>query len=416
LFQHVKKTLTRDPTREVFQAGMSASISDFYESVRSGVPPTSGGEQGAQVLEWCERAAAPVSGEEIVHPPPPEPGPARPGEVVLTGANGFIGRHLAEDLVGRGHPVTAVVRRSFPLPEVLSSGAEAGTIRLCRGSLEDRESMVRAIAGAEVVVHLATGSHASEEAMQSSMVDGSVALAEACLEAGVSRFIYVSSIAALYLGRDGGAEVIDDQVPPDPHPDRRDLYDRGKILTENALMRLFRERGLPLIIARPGIVLGPERALRHGGVGLWTTNSNCVGWGRGDHPMPFVLVSDVSYALARMADTSIAGLEGKAFNLCSSVDLSARDLIDELAHVTGRNLTYHPRALFRSMALEVGKWMVKKLTRHPNAEWPSWRDIKHRELRPRFSARGARELLGWQPVESRGAFLDQAIGWLRSDD
>ncbi len=126
-------------------------------------------------------------------------------------------------------------------------------------------------------------------------------MAEAALAAGVERFVYVSSIAALYCGPDCGRPLLDDSVETDPRPGGREIYSRGKMEAERALLTLHRERGLPLVIARPGVVLGEGTPLQHSGLGLWVRDNHCVGWGQGDHPLPVVGVDDVADALVRLA-------------------------------------------------------------------------------------------------------------------
>ncbi len=233
------------------------------------------------------------------------------------------------------------------------------------------------------------------------MVDGSVAVARAALAQGVRRFIYVSSIAALYAGADCGTPVIEDSLAVDPRPAGRDVYSRGKIAAEQALVALHREQGLPLVIVRPGVVLGPGKPMQHSGLGLWVKDNQCVGWGLGDHPLPLVTAEDVADGLARLALFAGDSLDGTALNLCSRVPLSARQVVDELARATGRKLIFHPRALWLSQGLEVGKWLVKKAGRR-DVPFPSYRDLKSRSLAPAFSSRTAREVLGWRPTRGAG--------------
>ncbi len=354
------------------------------------------------MLAWCEAVAAEVrrpradlrqgrDGQAPHRVPalPPPVGPARHGEIAVLGASGFIGRRLVAQLLAQGAPVTAVTRRPQGLPPELLAAAAPGSqalpLRVVAGRLEDPESLTAAIAGAEVVVHLATGSGETWEQVRRAMVDGSVAVARAALAQGVRRFVYVSSIAALYAGADCGTPVIEDSLAVDPRPAGRDVYSRGKIAAERALVALHREQGLPLVIVRPGVVLGPGKPMQHSGLGLWVKDNQCVGWGLGDHPLPLVTADDVADGLARLALFSGDSLDGTALNLCSRVPLSARQVVDELARATGRKLIFHPRALWLSQGLEVGKWLVKKAGRR-DVPFPSYRDLKSRSLAPAFSS------------------------------
>src|SRR5262249_6821659 len=152
--------------------------------------------------------------------------------------------------------------------------------------------------------------------------------------------VYVSSIAALYLGPDCGASVIDDGDPPDPRPAARALYARGKIAAETELMRLAKKSGLPVTIVRPGVVMGNDAPFQHSGIGLWVRDNHCVGWGLGSRALPLVLVDDVADALARLATHPTRELDGRALDLAARVPLNARELVAHFARVTGRDVHF----------------------------------------------------------------------------
>lgn len=409
LARYVRYTLGLGTRQDSYFAGMRGSVQAFYADLRANREPAMDGEQGAEVLEWCEAVAAEAAPAPRTPERLPDPGPVRPGEVVLLGGNGFIGRRVVRRLLAAGHPVTVVARRTHSLPPEITEPARSGRLRLLSGSLEDRQALAAAFRGARTVIHLATGGGATWEAVQRSMVRGSLGAAEAALEAGVERFVYVSSIAALYAGADNGSPVLDDSLAVDPRPEERDVYSRGKAVAEQALLRMHRERGLPLVIVRPGVVLGQGTPLQHSGFGLWVRDNHCIGWGHGDHPLPVVDVEDVADALVRLVAFEGDDLDGQALNLCTRTPLTAREIVEEMARATGRALHFHPRPLWLSQGLEIGKWLVKKAGRQKDAPFPSYRDLKSRSLAPPFTSRLAREVLGWRPVEERETFLDHTV-------
>jgi len=390
---------------DVFFAGLREAIQAFHAALRAGAPPPAGGEAGAQVLEACEAITAALPSAAAPAPPPPlSRSRARPGEVVVLGAAGFIGRRVVQRLLERGVPATAAVRRPEALPPDLAHAVRAGRLRLVRAALEEPGDLAQAVRGARAVVHLATGGGASWEEIERAMVSGSVALAEACAAERVARLVYVSSIAALNMD----APAAGDDAEPDPKPERRALYARGKIAAEQALERAARAGGLALVVARPGVVLGEGSPMQHSGLGLWVRDNHCAGWGRGDNPLPLVLADDVAEALVRIALHEGGELDGRSLNLAADTGLCAAEVLDELRRASGRALHFHPRPLAWSQTLEIGKWLVKLAGRRA-APFPSWRDIKSRRLRARIDSRTARELLGWRPVEERERFLELAV-------
>jgi len=409
LFFWSRQTLGLGQREDAFYAGMRGSIRDFHERVRAGRRPRTDGAHGVAVLEWCEAAVANVVDPAPLPPLEPSVAPAREGEVCVLGAAGFIGRQTLAALAERGLPTTALLRRTHSLPGELDGAIRDGSVRLALASLEDGKALEEATRGARGVVHLATGGGDDWEAIERSMVQGTVRVAEACLANDVERLIYVSSTAALYLGHDAGPAVLLDDVPADPEPEGRALYARGKIAAEEALLRLHRERGLRVTIVRPAIVLGPGTPLQHSGIGLWTRDNHCVGWGLGHRPLPLVLASDVADALARLAAFEGTSLDGRSLNLSARQTASAADVVATYRDATGRDFHFHPRPLWVSQAMELGKWVVKRIGGRKVAP-PSYRDLKSREMVPTLACHTARDILGWRPCDDAAEILRATIG------
>jgi predicted dehydrogenase len=409
LFQYLRQTLRWAPRGDAFYAGMRGSIQAFHAAYRARGEPSGNRAAVAATLSWCEATVRTLAPARRPAPLAFEARAPRVGEIVVLGAGGFIGRHTLRALLARGAPLSAGVRRQPSLTEDLERAARAGELRLVRADLADQASLAQAIRGARVVVHLATGAGNTWEDVQRDMVQGTRELAEACASARVERLVYVSSIAALYLGPDCGRSVVDDGDAPDPRPEVRALYARGKVAAEKELLRVGQERGLAVTIARPGVVLGADAPFQHSGLGLWVRDNHCVGWGLGKHPLPLVLVEDVAEALARIALHPGPELAGRALNLAARVPLDARTLVEHFARASGRDVHFHPRALFLSQALELGKWLVKRAGGRSDAP-PSYRDLKSRSLAPAFNARLARQVLAWKPCEEREEFLQRLFG------
>jgi len=407
LTNYLKSTLGIARREDAFFVGMRESVAAFHRSLRAGDPLPVDGGAATEVLEWCDAitrelpAATAAPRLELSSADP------RPGEVVVLGGTGFIGKRVVAGLLERERPVTCVVRRTHSLPEEVAAGARDGRVRLLSGSLEDTADLERNLRGAATVVHLATGAGDSWEEVQRSMVEGSLAVARTCQAQG-ARLVYVSSIAALDTAMPGGP-ALPDSPATDPKAEERSVYSRGKAATERALFHYAAECGLALVVLRPGVVMGAGTPMQHSGLGLWVRDNHCVGWGLGEHPLPLVWVQDVADALVAAALFEGRELDGQALNLCARVPLSGREVVEELRRVTGRDLHFHPRPLERSQAMEVGKWLVKKLGGRADAVYPSYHDLRSRGLFPAFASDLAREHLEWKPVEEREAFLDRCV-------
>jgi nucleoside-diphosphate-sugar epimerase/predicted dehydrogenase len=389
-------------------ASMRASIQAFHEAFREGRTPPASADEAAQVLTWCERFTAEVSEEPGRAASSWSEAPIREGEVVVLGGAGFIGRHVIERLLERGVPTTCLSRRAHGLPPSFDEALASDDLRLRRAELSEPAGLETELRGARCVIHLATGAADDWETTERHMVRGSRALAEACARAGVGRLLYVSSVAALDTGPTLAGQEISDSLATDSHPEKRAVYARGKAAAEAAVLAAAAETGLSTTIARPAVVLGPGTPMQHSGYGLWVSDNHCVGWGRGDHPLPLVDVEDVAEGLVRAALHEGSELDGRAFNLAARPPLTASDCVAELARSTGRDLHFHPRSLVFSQLLEVGKWVVKRIGGR-KVPYPSYQDLAARGLFGEFPCETARDVLGWRPVEEREAFLDRCV-------
>ncbi|MBL8857805.1 MAG: NAD-dependent epimerase/dehydratase family protein [Planctomycetes bacterium] len=406
---YLKFTLGLGRREDAFFAGMRGSIQSFYKALASGAPLPTDGAQAAEVLDWCDAIAAAAPAAAPPAAALPAPCAPRAREVVVLGATGFIGRRTVAKLLEANLPVSIVARRAHALPPEIEAAIRDGRVRFLRASLEDKAALTSVLSGAHTVIQLATGGGDTWEKVQRSMVDGTRDVAEAALAHGVKRFVYVSSIAALYTGRDAPEREITDSTDVDPEPEQRPLYSRGKMAAEAVLLSMHRARELPLVIVRPGVVMGAGTLPQHSGLGLWQRDNHCIGWGLGDNPLPIVWVDDVADALRALARYEKDDLHGQALNLCAKTTLTAQECVAELARVTGRNITFHPRGLGLSQMMEIGKYCVKKAGRRPGVEFPSWRDLKSRALVTTFACDLARAKLGWKPVEEREALLERCV-------
>lgn len=322
---------------------------------------------------------------------------AAPDSVLVIGGAGFIGQRLVALLRESGCHVRVASRQP--------GGRDEPGLEYRRADLADPDSVMSAAEGVSVIDHLATGGGQTWAEVHRDFVGGTANVANACQANGVRRMIYVSSSAALYLG---GAGRLDETAGTDPQPQGRGLYARGKIEAERLLLELHARNGFPVVIVRPAIVVGRGASLAHSGVGNWAADTCCLGWGRGRHPLPFVLVEDVARALAAARD--VPGIEGRSFNLAGDVRPSAEEFVGLLREHSRRNFRFYPQSLWKMQALEILKWGLKVAARKPENPWPSYRDLKSRSMRAPMDCALAKQVLGWKPVRNREVFVREAIG------
>ena len=387
-----------------FLRGMRGSLRAFHLAVRGreSLPAVMSPEGAAAVIAMCVQSARAAGVQlEAPHgrPPLPQPGPARPGEVVVLGGNGFLGRRCVRRLRAMGRPVTLLVRR----PGLLADELRDGSVRVWKGDAADPQALAAAFAGATAVLHLATVAGDDDGSVETFMAAAVRTAAEAALAAKVKRFVYASSTAALWLG---AARTIDGTAPPDPRPSARAPYARAKIAAERELAKVA-TAGLEVTVVRPAIVVGGDAVSTHSGIGLWVRDNHCVGWGRGANPLPFVLVDDCAAGLVAALDAKAAG--GRCYNLAGDVRLSARDFVAEMQKRTGRAFRFHATSLWWMWLQEVGKHLIKTMAGRPR-QWPSLRDLRSRSFRTELDCSDSKRDLGFQPVQGREQFLERVFG------
>ncbi|MBR9989022.1 MAG: NAD-dependent epimerase/dehydratase family protein [Gemmatimonadetes bacterium] len=169
-----------------------------------------------------------------------------PRRILLTGATGFVGSHAAEAFAARGMSVRALVRSPERARTLDSLGIE-----LAHGSLEDEVALREACAGVYCVVHLAALTHArSDDEYENANVAGTRRLLEAALAAGVRRFVYLSSLAAV------GPADSNRGVGPHDTPRPLTRYGRSKLAGERVCMEAADR--IEVVILRAPAVYGPR--------------------------------------------------------------------------------------------------------------------------------------------------------------
>jgi len=262
--------------------------------------------------------------------------------ILVTGANGFVGRTLCTVLSRAGHRVTKAVR-----------AAPAGTANtVAVGDIGPDTDWRAALAGADAVIHLAARAHVMRESTSDPLaayrwvnVAGTERLARAAADAGVRRFVFASSIKV--NGELTRGTPFRESDPPSP----QDAYGVSKLEAETGLRSIAAHTGLEVAIVRPPLVYGPGvkgnlarliRAIERGAP---------LPLGRIDNRRSLVGVSNLATALAACAEHPNAA--GETFLVSDGGYLSTPYLVRSIAHALGK----------RPRLLPVPVWILKLAAR-----------------------------------------------------
>ncbi len=163
--------------------------------------------------------------------------------VLVTGASGFVGWHVARLLLERGLKVKALTRPNSTVPDL--------DIERVIGDLRDPESLARAATGCSIVYHIAADYRLwskNPSDLYHSNVDGTRNILTAAQTAGVERVVYTSTVGCI------GIPSGDEQTPVSLH-DMAGAYKRSKFMAEQVALE-FAAEGFPVVIVNPTAPMG----------------------------------------------------------------------------------------------------------------------------------------------------------------
>ncbi|HZC04815.1 MAG TPA: NAD-dependent epimerase/dehydratase family protein [Ktedonobacterales bacterium] len=244
--------------------------------------------------------------------------------ILVTGAAGFLGGHVVDVLCERGEQVRAFVR-----PGEDTSRLEALGVEVRRGDLSDEATVRDAVRDSRWVLHCAakTGPWGPMDEYMAANVTGVRLLALAAMDAGVERFIHVSSITVHGNDVRGTANELS-PTPGAPNP-----YSRTKLAGERVLAKLISTRNAPITIVRPGWIYGPRDSASFGRFTSMIEHGKMVVMGSGSNVIPLIHARDVARGMVLAAEKPEA--IGGVFLLVSDERITQSRYLNDIASELG---------------------------------------------------------------------------------
>jgi dihydroflavonol-4-reductase len=183
---------------------------------------------------------------------------AASGKILVTGATGFLGKHLLEYLHQRGEKQIRILTTNAALNGDIARAQEPQDIEIIEGSITSPEIVKVAVDGVQQIYHLAGRVSRSDEEkrqMYSVHVDGTRILCEGAVKAGVRKIVLASSSGTIAVTEDG-FEIPDEEWPTPIEIISKFPYYASKLYQEKTARTICSDR-VQLVIVNPSLLLGP---------------------------------------------------------------------------------------------------------------------------------------------------------------
>lgn len=320
---------------------------------------------------------------------------------LVTGASGFIGRHLTAALLADGEKVFVLVRPEAEVEDLGSSGAQ-----IFRGDFTREKDLepIFQIGNIEIVFHLAAimkEAGVSNQFFYEVNVAATRRLLELAKKYGVKRFVYVSTTGVL-----GDVE----KIPADENEPCRatDIYQKTKAEAEKLVLEFGKNEGIEVVVARPGAVYGPgdKRFLK---LFQLIKKHLFVMLGTGRNFIHPVYITDVVDGLKLCA--RVPGISGQIYHLAGSRYVTVNEFADNIAAAIGVKILPFKLPLGPVLFLsDIFEWLGKIF----HFELPIFRRKMEFFVKNRaFAITAAIKGLGYTPKVGLVRGLELTVKWYR---
>jgi nucleoside-diphosphate-sugar epimerase len=324
---------------------------------------------------------------------------------LVTGATGLLGSHIVEKLVAAGQEVRALVR-----PGGDTGLLDSLKVQKVTGDVTDPASLKEAMKGVRTVYHAAAqvGDWGPWRRFVAVTIDGTRNMLQAARDAGVKRFLHISSISA-YGHPDGEGLVLDETAPLGVCLHKWSYYSRAKVEAEKLAWSAYQRGEVPVTVVKPSWLYGERdrasmprliRAIRAGKAKLIGDGSNRLN-------LTYAGNEAEGCILAATNDKAL----GQSYNLSNDGVITQAEYLGRIAEVIGARpitkrvpyrLAYSAAFLMELFGHMFGKKKPPLVTRY--SVWLIGR-------RCFFSCEKARAELGWRPSVSYDEGIRRAVEW-----
>jgi 2-alkyl-3-oxoalkanoate reductase len=377
--------------------GLHSLVAAFYRALETGAPMPVPAEQARSTVHWTNCVSQQADTEKIKFQSQFEN--EKRSKILVTGANGLVGRHLVRRLLKEGNRVRLFVRRK-PEAEFMDDG----NVEVFLGDLGDPAAVDRAVAGAEIVYHVGAAMKGGAHDHERGTVCGTQNIVDSVLRHAAKRLVYISSLSCLHAAIARRGDVITENWPVEPSPTKRGAYTQAKTAAEKIVLDAVRDRQLPAVLLRPGRVFGPGMTLLTPEVARKIGNFLVI-LGDGTRELPLVFVEDVIDAIVLAAETS--KFDGRVFHIVDRTQITQNQVVHDYISKNAKKakVMHVPLAIVYGLALG-----FEVLSRVLNRPVPlSIYRVKSALAHMQFDCTRAENELRWQPRVGVASGLQETL-------
>ncbi|MCR4432390.1 MAG: NAD(P)-dependent oxidoreductase [Tepidanaerobacteraceae bacterium] len=329
--------------------------------------------------------------------------------ILITGASGFIGRHVVGELLKKGYSnIRCLVRETSDicgLKSIIRREKGQDKCKIVIGNLLKADDCNKIVEGAKIIYHLAagTGTKSFSEAYLNSVVT-TKNLIEASLQHGcLKRLVNVSSFAVYTNLNKKTGGILDETCPIETSPESRaEAYCYGKVKQDELVINYGRQMGLPYVIVRPGTVYGPGKCFIPGRVGIDSFGPFLHLGGSNPLPLSYVVNCAEAIVLAGL----VRGIEGEIFNIVDDNLPTCRAFLRQYKTIVFPIKTvFVPKVL--SFLFCTGWELFAKWSRGQVPPTFTRREWHAYWKKTRYSNKKIKEILGWEPrIKTEDALVE----------
>jgi nucleoside-diphosphate-sugar epimerase len=315
-------------------------------------------------------------------------------KLLVTGASGFLGRHIVAQAVQRGHDVRAQVR---PVSSVKSLGWEGHPkVEVVRADLRSKAGLDDMVRGCDAVISNAACKAGDFYSQFAGTVITTENVIEAMVNTGVDRLVAVSTFSVYGFLKMSDRALLDEESPIDDDPVDRDEYAQTKLVQERLAREFAKEHNGKVTIVRPGVVYGKDNTWT-ARIGMELGTNRCLVVGGGTL-LPITYVENCAQAIVLAAEKEQA--IGQTYNIVDDSLPTHRQYLNALNRHREPRMKSLPMPwlvmrLLAATALGVNKIFLGRQAKIPSILRPA---ALHARCKPaKYTNKLLKDSLGWSP-------------------